>query len=366
MKHFFSILIMLFVTSIGFHSYGQGCSDAGVCSTGSLGLVQIKLEKLPSEEFKLVTVEVEDTEVFSIDFDPSKSTFDRENDSDIVTLSSSSNPSQKSKTQSNFYGQPKFILGYNTIYGRGDNKTNILTYQLEATYFLFKNKLSAQIKLPYQTVSGDLGKTSGLGDITASLSYSIINSHKNGFSVVGGIKLPVNNSNISNNNQPLPMVYQTSLGTTDALFGFNYRYKSWDITAAYQHPFNSNKNQYLKDTTQNVTYNNYFESKNLKRADDAVLRLNKRFNFNKFSFSSGLLFIYHVDNDQFETMGGSLTSSKGSKGLTLNLNISSIITITKNLDFVFIYASPVVTRDSRPAGLARKFIFMGGIQLKTF
>ena len=365
-KYLFPILIILFSFGRGMNAFGQGCSDAGVCSIGALGVVKLKFEKLPYEEFKLGLIEVDTTEGLTKEIDLSDTSIKNEKDSTFVNPGLSSKSSSQKSNTSPFSGPPKFVFTYKSIYGRGDNETDILTHQLEAIYFLYKNKLSAQVKLPYQTINGDLGTVSGLGDVTASLSYSLISKPKKIVSIVGGVKIPVNNADLSKNNLALPMVYQTSLGTNDVLFGFNYRIKTWDLTVAYQHPFNANKNQYLNDASQSLEYNGYFESRNLSRADDAVLRLNKMFNLKKVSFSTGLLGIYHMNNDKFENFNGQTTAMKGSKGLTLNLNLSSVYAVSKKVDLMLIYASPMVTRDARPAGLARKFVFMAGVRLKTF
>ncbi|MBN4062492.1 hypothetical protein JYU20_04765, partial [Bacteroidales bacterium AH-315-I05] len=44
-------------------SFSQGCSDAGVCSVGSLNIIQFKYEYLPAEKQHLEQMKAEDTEL---------------------------------------------------------------------------------------------------------------------------------------------------------------------------------------------------------------------------------------------------------------------------------------------------------------
>jgi hypothetical protein len=353
MNNLIYILIIAFFIGNSTTSFGQGCSDAGACSVGALGIVKIKFEKLPYAEFKLDIIEIDSTNEEAINILNPKN------------ISSEENSNPKRKDRSSLNRRPKFVFSYFSSYGRGVKQTDILTQQVEATYFYNQN-LSAQIKLPYHFINGRLGSNSGVGDVTASLSYSIINKPKKSFSLVGGIKIPINNANLSKNNLPLPMVYQTSLGTNDLIFGMNYRFSSWDLTFAYQHPLNANKNEYLHNNFQNLEYNSFSETRNLRRADDAVLRLNKIFKIKKLSLSTGLLGIYHMKNDQFQNLNNQTITINKSEGLTLNFNFSSVYPISKKIDFLIIYANPLLIRDVRPAGLARDVFIMGGIRLKTF
>ncbi|TXB65351.1 hypothetical protein FRY74_07980 [Vicingus serpentipes] len=372
----FSVLSFLFITS---GVYSQGCSDAGVCSVGSLGLAQYKYEKLPFDKVKLEMIEAEDTEIFSKDFNPRKKSDTTEvvKQQEVLIVDTPVKQFKNEalttynidsiKANSNFRRDflsksPRLILNNLLSYGVGDNQTSIITNNLEINYRLLNRKLYAQIKIPYIAVNGDLANTKGLGDLTLSLSYTAINKKKKNLSFVAGVKIPTNESNLSEDNDPLPMVYQTSLGSKDALIGFNYRYSKWDVTFAYQHSFNTTNNKYLHNPLKNDNYNSYFESNQLKRADDGVFRINRSFLFKKGTITSGLLFIYHLQNDTYVDAFGNRKTAEGSKGLTLNLNIAAIYPIVKKVDFTFIFARPLIIRDARPDGLTRDYIVMGGLR----
>lgn len=386
MKYLLGLFFFLSFNLQHLQSYAQGCSDAGVCSVGSLGLVQYKYEKLPLDKVVLDQIETKDegTEFYTTN-NPSKKVG---NDTTLIVIEKTQKDSATKEVNLNksnslnldsltlytyqnkqtVFQSPKYFFLYSTSYGVGDQSTTIITNQLEANISIVNKKLYAQVKLPYVTASGKLATISALSDIALSMSYTAINKNKTNLTFVGGIKLPTNNADISKNNKPLPMVYQSSLGSTDALFGLKYRYQKWDLTLGYQHSFNANKNNYLHDSISidNEVYNSYFESKNLKRSDDGIVRINRNFLFKKVSASAGLLFIYHLANDSYTDVMGNRVTSKGSQGLTLNLNFSSIFPVSKKIDLIFIFANPIKTRDARPDGLTREFIVMAGLKYNVF
>ena len=142
-----------------------------------------------------------------------------------------------------------------------NRRPNIKNMLFGKSIKIIKNKLYAQLKLPYTFVSGKLASINGLSDITFSLSYIVFSKAQSNLNLTGGVKLPTNGANIYKDDLPLPMVYQTSLGSTDVLIGAKYNIRKWDFTCGYQHAFNANKNEYLHSTvSDNITYNNYFQS----------------------------------------------------------------------------------------------------------
>lgn len=373
-KYFWKTGIVVFVILVTCpHVFkAQGCSDAGVCSVGSLSLVQFKYELLPPKENKLQLIIEEDTKIDT----SSLSRGSNKNDSLLKKFEyATSKPSsidsiQFKKTDFLIYSYtyPKYFFLISTAYGKGDNGTSIIVSQIEANLRLKNNKTFAQIKLPYTFISGKLGSVSGLGDITISATQIMFSEEKSSLSFSVGFKIPTNKANLFLNDLPLPMVYQTSLGTTDILLGAKYTFKKWDGTIGYQHSFNANNNQYVHRSGAEdfTTYNSFFESKILRRSDDAIFRINRNFISKKINFSTGLLFIYHLKDDMYSDSQGKVVTATGSKGLTLNINLAGTIALSKKADFIFIYANPIVTRKSRPDGLTRKYIFQIGFKYNIF
>ncbi len=82
--------------------------------------------------------------------------------------------------------------------------------------------------------------------------------------------------------------------------------------------------------------------------------------------STGLLLIYHLSNDSFTNKEENRDKIAGSQGSTLNINIAGVVPIFKRLDVVFVFASPIVTRQARPDGLTRKFVAIAGLKFNIF
>ena len=367
MKHLFALLLSCIFTLSYFQSYSQGCSDAGVCTVGSLGLVQFKFNFLPHDENKLSTLSAEDPSL-----NPAltkRDSLNKQNNTNVATVSSADSANRKKPLSAELnYIYPKYFFQYTSSYGLSDQKTSIITTQVEGNFRLINKKLFAQIKLPYVFVNGKLGSVNGLGDVTLSLSYIAFTKTQSSLSMSGGVKIPTNNSNFSINNLPLPMVYQSSLGSTDILLGLKYTIKKWDFTIGYQHSLNQNKNGYIHNSfvSDTATYNSYFEAKNLRRSDDGVFRINRNFVGKKINVSGGVLLIYHMANDTYTNGDDIRVQSVGSKGLTLNLNLAGIIPLSKKLDFIFIVAKPLIIRDARPDGLTRAFVGIIGLKYNIF
>jgi len=249
-------------------------------------------------------------------------------------------------------------------YGIGEQHTSIFITQLEGNFKFIDKKLYGQLKLPYTIVNGNLGTTNGLSDVTMSLSYFAVNKPKCNLSFALGVKIPTNQSDLSMNNRPLPMVYQTSLGSTDILIGSRFTYRKWDFSVGYQHSFNANSNQYvhLSNISDSVTYNGYFQSKNLRRHDDALFRINRKYQIKKVVLSSGLLFIYHTSNDDITNDLDERIQGVGSQGVTINLDLAGSIPLSKHVDFTFVLAKPLVQRKYVDDGLARSFVAIVGLK----
>ena len=343
----------------------QGCSDAGICTAGALQLTSFSFQTLPKDVVTISTIDEEDVELKILGID-SVVVSEKAPINPNISSAGASNPSEtneQAKLYPSFF--PKHIYGFSTSYGVGDRKTIIITNQFEF-FSRISSKLYAQIKIPYAFISGKLGSVNGLGDVTASLSYFAVNKGNSALSFVIGTKVPTNRSNKSLNGNPLPMIYQTSLGSNDVLLGAKYTYKGWEVSAGYQHVVTENRNNYLHVINQGIEYNKYFESKDLKRTDDAILRVAKTIKIKTSYFGVGLLSIHHLAEDKITNALGKRESVKNSSGMTLNLNVSGNVAVTKQIDLQFILANRIQTREARPDGLGRSAVAIVGINYKVY
>lgn len=300
------VLITLVCLAITGFSYAQGCSDAGFCTMGAMK---------PDQPYnKLIPVKLRSMEV-------------------------------------SFY--------------RGSTTLTPIIYvaTLDANFSVGK-KNSFQVKLPYQAVTGRLANTSGIGDISLCFTRNIISSERFDVSVSLGSKLPSNKSNKTENGLPLPMYYQTSLGTYDAIAGISLVNRKWLFATGIQIPLTKNDNEFLwgkwNDSGEDMDYiREYSKANQLKRGIDVMLRVERNFRFSRLNFSVGLLPIYRITNDQIIDPNISTTEHTkpdGAKGLAL----SGIGTVGYNFNvksgIKLLIGHSIIQRDENPDGLTRKLV----------
>lgn len=310
---------------------GQGCSDAGVCTAGPVGELRLGPDSLATTD--------------------STRHFAR------MTFS----------------------------YAVGEQSTTIFMAIAELSYGLTE-RLTAGLRLPYQSTEGNLGSHAAVGDPVITLSYlawkrdpALYDGRKmhwrgaRRLDLMLGLKLPANTADATVNNRPLPMPYQTSLGTTDLLFGVNYRFHRFNTALAFQLPLDQgNANQFTHAAwLLEPAARGYFESAFLERAPDAVLRFQYRLPFGKFAMQPGLLAIQHLGQDtRLEAMPDptgmpvmpTRVEVEGSEGLTLNLTLDAAYALTDHWQIELAFGSPLITREERPDGLTRSMVLNTGLR----
>lgn len=299
MKNQIIVITILFAALFaGTKSIAQGCSDAGVCTVGIMSG-----ENFSEEEQKKVRIG----------------------------------------------------LGYNI--GQGDDGTKVNTILLEGNINVSK-KLFVQFKIPYLMVDGNLGKTNGLGDISLSVNGILKQSGKHRFEGFAGFRIGTGKADLQENGMPLPMVYQTSLGTTDLLLGAKWFYRGWSASLGYQQPLiQNNKNQFLYSAWEgNPDAEKYDQTRELKRKSDIVARVEKAFFIHDLTITIGLVPIYHLQNDSYKNENDEEITIDGSQGLTLNFSGSVNYKFSPLFSANIFYGSPFVTRDAQPEGLGRKYV----------
>ena len=220
----------------------------------------------------------------------------------------------------------------------------------------FNERYSFSSKITFSTATGSFGTRSQFGDVFLVGNYSFKQKNAKQWSALFGLKFPLTASNLKINGYSLPLDYQSSLGTIDVFLGSNFNYRKWSFNAALQIPtVNLNKNSYFKE----YSGTNDFPSTNLfERKPDALLRgtYTLKTNNKKFTFKPNILFIYHLGEDSFENIYNQRENIKGSDGLTLNGNLITNYSLTKQSSLELSVASPFVVRTIRPDGLTRSFV----------
>jgi hypothetical protein len=299
-------VLLLSFGSITIFSFSQGCSDAGFCTMGAMK---------PDQPYnKRVAIKLRSMDL-------------------------------------------SFYRGTTTL-------TPIVYVATADMSFSINSKSSFQVKLPYQAITGRLANTSGMGDISLCYTRTIYSSDKFDLNLSFGSKIPTNKSDKSTNGFPLPMYYQTSLGTYDGIAGISLINRKWLFATGIQVPFNKNNNQFLwgrwKTSNEDPAYvEKYAKANQLRRGIDVMLRIERNFRFSRLNFSIGALPIYRISNDEILDLTidtENPTRPKGAHGLAL----SAIGTVGYNFNvrtgIKFLIGHKLVQRDVNPDGLTRELV----------
>jgi hypothetical protein len=252
-----------------------------------------------------------------------------------------------------FTTEKKNHLEFSSVFGAGESDVTYLSPFIAYTRN-FNEKWSGSVKITSSFASGSFGERGSIGDAFLTTSYRPMTEKTVKWTFTAGAKIPFNRGNLKINNQPLPMDYQSSLGTFDFVGSVNLSYKKWDFNTALQLPVvNINDNSYFQEYsgTDDFSTTNLFERKPdmLFRTTYTIFISNR-----KFSFKPNLLFIYHLGKDSYEDIYGTRKSIDGSEGFTINGNLISAYHL-KTGSIELSLATPFVVREVRPDGLTRKY-----------
>ena len=294
--------------------FAQGCSDAGFCTMGAMKPSQVYTRKI---NFKLRSAELS-------------------------------------------YGRAKTTL------------SPVITAVTADLTFGLNEKTSFQFKLPYYWVSGNLGETSGLSDISYSFTRNMYSTEKFHINATLGGKIPTNKSDLDSEveqqflsdglaagaSTDLPMYYQTSLGSWDVVAGGSYISQKWMFATGIQIALTENENEFRWSQWQNYPSESYLNSHphaiNLKRGVDVMLRAERAFHFSKWDIRAGLLPIFRVTKDErTNAMTGAREKVDGSTGMALTAIASVAYHFNTNNSATLLYGHKITDREVNPDGLTR-------------
>jgi hypothetical protein len=294
-----NLCLTVVLAAISFNTFSQGCSDAGFCSLGALKNVSID-------------------------------------------------------------NQPKHIIDFGFNFGYGEQKT--LTYNPYLQYGVtLTDKWFIQGKITSTYAKGFLGDKFNLGDIYGVVTYKPTMDDNNAIHLIGGIKIPLTTANDKNaNGLPLPLDYQSSIGTYDVIGGINYVFhKHLEADLALQLPVIQNNKSTFSPTLYSVDSRteHFAPTTNFERKPDALFRLGYYINLPAaITIKPNLLFIYHLGEDTFEQSNGVRVALIGTKGLTINEGITLTKRFKNNNQLELLTAMPIKGRTVRADGLTRKWV----------
>jgi hypothetical protein len=180
--------------------------------------------------------------------------------------------------------------------------------------FGLSEKSNIHFKLPYMIITGNLTdnnglensptNVNGLGDISISYTRSLfVNENFEIQGTVGG-KIPTNKSDKTLNGIPLPMYYQTSLGSYDVVLGGSLISSKWLLAVGYQQALTRNSNAFSWNDWQEPVYPDFDYIRqhdiaaDLLRGVDLMTRIERNFRFYNFNVYAGLLGIFRVTKDE--------------------------------------------------------------------
>lgn len=238
-------------------------------------------------------------------------------------------------------------------YGFADHTISVLGNYLEYNRQLTK-KWSVDVKLTSLAQNGNSISTFGMSDLFVNANYSINPTLRLTLST----KVPFSKADRKENNLPLPMDYQASLGTYDLIVGIGYEFKKIQFVAALQQPLTQNDNQFLSSLyPANSVIRAIQSTRQFKRSADVLLRVSYPIVMTKkLLLTPGLLPIYHLANDRYTDELNIEREINSSQGLTLNGTLFLDYTINRRHALQFNAGMPFVVRDERPDGLTRSLI----------
>lgn len=256
----------------------------------------------------------------------------------------------------------KVLLNFEQTVGLGEKFVFISQSTLGVQYSLTSGT-GFELRIPFIFTYGNIGQTSGVGDIILSATQDFIHDKNFQLTAILGGRFKTNSSNLSADDLPLPMAYQTSLGTNDIIIGAQYSREKWNLYMAYQHPFGRNENEYLVPENETDPAKQYFESAYLKRGDDLYVRTQyllglKKNNDLKFN----LLGIYRIQESEILVDDEPLLLD-GSSGLTVNMGVTYSKQIKNDRELSLILAFPVIDSNYRADGLTRNIVL--GIRFRN-
>jgi hypothetical protein len=236
------------------------------------------------------------------------------------------------------------------VYADAEQDVTVLSQYV--TYMRqFDLRFAMSLKVTASVANGSFGTRGNFGDAFLTGNYRFKNTDSKKWSALFGIKAPFTSANNKINGYPIPMVYQSSLGTFDLIAGLEFGYQNWTFNGALQIPVvNINRNSFISD----YSGTDLFETTNLfRRKPDALLRATYDHAIGKFTFRPNVLLIYHLGEDSFENIFAQRETIDGSSGLTVNGNLISRYRIDAKNSLELSVAAPFVVRETRPDGLTR-------------
>jgi hypothetical protein len=198
--------------------------------------------------------------------------------------------------------------------------------------------------LPYNTASGPLGTSSGMGDLILVWNQLIMESESVTLTAQAGARIGTGDANAK---PGLPMAYQPGLGETDILLGTYVQSSAWTVGAGYQIAGGRNTNSLVR----------------LERGDDLLVWGGYSYGTDRWGIKGQIVMIKRLAESSVRdtAAAGDFVTVPGSDELQLNLGVRGTYAISEILSVEVAAVIPTLKRDVNVDGLKRAFTFSGGV-----
>lgn len=239
--------------------------------------------------------------------------------------------------------QPGHRFSIDYVYGSSGKPDNLRFHAFSAGLLvsLFEQS-TLSVTLPYNSQSGPLGSTSGIGDLTIVLAYNV--TSLSGVSLQIGGKIATGDDNAKN----LPQAYQGGLGTHDILLGLGYAAQPLRFAVGYQ--LSGGRSGNVIDR--------------LKRGDDVLMRGGYDFSIADIALSAEILAIKRLHESSTRKPGTSpeeFITIPNSDQFQLNLLGRVRYPISDAYELQSFAALPLLQRTINVDGLKRAISFSVGL-----
>ena len=248
-------------------------------------------------------------------------------------------------------------LNAGVSYGSGQFGLQVITPTVGVS-MQFREAFGLDVKLTANSIVGELGSNSGLGDLYSTLSWHPAGFGK-GASLFVGLKQPLTGSDAQSKGYPLPMDYQTTLGTKDLLAGASWKVDRYEVGIGWQRSLQDhNDNTFIRGPLPDIEAKKYPTTYHYSRSGDLLLRVSATYPLldERFHLTPSLLPIFHYEEDSHSQPNAATTTLDGSKGWTVNLNFYGSWKWTDKTTVGASFGAPMLARSSRPDGLTREFV----------
>ncbi len=237
-------------------------------------------------------------------------------------------------------------IGITYLFGKSAKKENV-TYnsvRLNGTFYISEGT-SLSFILPFNSQSGSLGNTSGIGDLIGVVSQRMYSEGTTSLDLQAGVKFATGNANADT---VLPQWYQSGLGSTDILFGASVRIELWDAAIGFQLAGTRNDNIQTR----------------LKRGDDLYLRAGYTIEIENFKLHPSILFIKRLGESSirdYSSAAEKFVTVSGSDQSQLNFAAEGQYKISPRYLLNAALAIPLLKRTINVDGLTRAITLSFGL-----